>query len=242
VTDDTGDLDRLRARLAEEDYRLKDPHPASEKLSAYQANELSPEEDDAIQEHLANCRLCAQRLLDLQRFLAPPPEEVAAERVADFETEAEWRRLRKKIRPRKVLPPEVAIAAVLVLVLAWSLYRVVSLEKQLSEPITDLQPTTLEAQGSRKGAPVIAEPRSFKLGHVAAFETLSDPPHQRYRLIFRDKEGRIQRSVEDTEEDGIITLFLPRRFLPPGVYRVEVLGLDGPVQHPIRSFEVRFSR
>ena len=64
-------------------------HPAPEKLSAYQARELSPEEMGVIREHVAGCGLCAERLADLRRFLDVAPEE--REGVADLETAAEWR-------------------------------------------------------------------------------------------------------------------------------------------------------
>lgn len=98
MNDDTADLDRLFARLSGEGpHRGPDDHPAPEKLSAYQAKELSPEEDDALQEHLAHCTLCTELLLDLQRFLDPPPEDLPREGVVDFETAAEWRELRGRM-------------------------------------------------------------------------------------------------------------------------------------------------
>ena len=71
-------------------------HPAADKLAAYQADKLSPEENDAIQEHVASCDLCAERLLDLQRFLEFVPDPSRAG-VADLETAAEWRKLQRRI-------------------------------------------------------------------------------------------------------------------------------------------------
>jgi hypothetical protein len=100
VTEDT-DLDRLFTRLSTERRRpAPDDHPAPEKLSAYLANELSPEEDDAIQEHLTACTLCTGLLLDLQRFLDPPEEDRPREGVADFESAAEWRELKGRMGGR----------------------------------------------------------------------------------------------------------------------------------------------
>jgi hypothetical protein len=230
--------------LARAAHRRWDPgdHPPPETLSAYLANELPPEEDDRIQEHLANCRLCAEMLLDLQRFLDPAPAEPSRQGVADFAAAAEWRELRRKIAPPKggllarlLRSPGLPIAAMLALALIWTSYRMVSLKRELAKPITDLRPTTFEASGSRKGGP--AEPKSLKLGHVAAFETLSTYPQ--YRLLFRDQQGRIQRSVEDTQDDnGMITLFLPESSLPPGLYDIEVVGLAGSTTHPVRRFSV----
>jgi Putative zinc-finger len=98
VTEDT-DLDRLFTHLSDEGRRrpIPDAHPVPEKLSAYLANELSPEEDDALQEHLVGCTLCTDLLLDLQRFLDLPEEDRPREGVADFETAAEWRELRGRM-------------------------------------------------------------------------------------------------------------------------------------------------
>jgi hypothetical protein len=98
VNDDTADVDRLFARLSGEgSHRDPDDHPTPEKLSAYLANELSPEEDSVLQEHLAHCTLCTELLLDLQRFLDPPAEDLPREGIADFETVAGWRELRGRM-------------------------------------------------------------------------------------------------------------------------------------------------
>jgi len=83
---------------SDQPYRSKGPedHPSPEKLAAYFENELSPTEDDAIQEHLATCDLCAQALLDLKKFLKTPAEPIRPG-VADLEVASEWRDLRKRI-------------------------------------------------------------------------------------------------------------------------------------------------
>src|SRR3954471_7094568 len=77
-----------------EDRNRPDPeeHPDPETLTAYQANELSPEEDERIQDHLAVCQHCTELLLDLEEFLQPP--ESGVEPAADFEAAVDWRRLR----------------------------------------------------------------------------------------------------------------------------------------------------
>ena len=254
MTDETADLDRLFARLSTEGGP-GDPadHPAPEKLSAYQANELSPEEEDAIQEHLAHCTLCTGLLLDLQRFLDPPSEDRPREGVADFETAAEWRELREKLRVkaptavvrrsrlRKISAMQ-GFAAVLALFLVAMTIQIVVLERELAQPITDLKPkTTIEAQGGKKGAQGVAEPTPFRLGQVVAFDIHSSQPYARFRLIFRDEDGGgVRRVVEAPEnEEGMIAMFLPRRFLAPGIYKVEVLGLDGPTSDLVKEFDIR---
>jgi hypothetical protein len=251
VNDDT-DLDRLFARLSGEGHAPDpDDHPAPEKLSAYQANELSAEEDDAIQEHLVHCARCTELLLDLQRFLDPPPEDLPREGVADFETAAQWREVRRRIGEEKALPVAAkrglltgffspALAAVLALLLIGAAIQVVRLERELAEPITDLTPTTIEAPGTHKGAPVPAGFTPFRLGHVAAFDTHSPQPYLRFSLIFRDKNGQVKNTVEARENDeGMIVLFLPRRFVAPGTYSVEVQGEGGASSTPIRKFDIQ---
>lgn len=256
MTDDADELDRRLARLFEEGRRREDPedHPAPEKLSAYQAKELPPEEADAIQEHLVQCAFCTDLLLDLASFLEPQEEEGNREGVADLAAEAGWRKVRAELPPVRTtsasvdrrLPPAwitwvASAAAVLGLVVGWTSYRkAVQLE---TTPITDLTPTTVISQENQKG-PDTTEPTLLKLGRVAAFETLSDHPYPRYRLIFRDQRGQVQKSVEDSEDDdGKITMFLPNRFLPPGLYKVEVVGLGrGAAETPIRDFDIRISQ
>jgi hypothetical protein len=252
VTDDT-DLDRLFTRLStERRHPAPDDHPAPEKLSAYLANELSPEEDDALQEHLIACPLCTDLLLDLQRFLDPPEEDRPREGVADFEAAAEWRELKGKLgrgashpavvpkrRPLRRVAESPALAAVLALLLVGAAYRSVMLQRELTRPST-VQITTIEAPGGKKGAPASAEPTPFRLGNVAVFDTHSERPYPRYRLSFIDKDGRIQITVEAQEdENGMIGLRLPKNSLTPGLYHVEVVGLEGTAANPIREFDIR---
>jgi len=75
-------------------------HPTLQELVAYRAGELSAEADDRIQEHLTQCRDCAQLLLDLAEFeqFPPPPEEMAP---VDARTEASWQRLRPRLGERE---------------------------------------------------------------------------------------------------------------------------------------------
>jgi hypothetical protein len=215
-------------------------HPAAEKLSAYQANELPDAETDAIQEHVASCRLCAQRLLDLHQFLEFVPDR---ETVVHLDTVRDWRKLHRIITgelPRRLFRWS-AVAAVLAAGLVWAVYQIVSLEREIARPVTDLEITTLEVSGSRKGEPSAAEPRALKLGGVIALDTHFGYPL--YKLVFLDGNGRIRKTVEDTEdEDGMITLFLPPRFLPPGLYRIQVAGLRGSTAHPVGTFQVRLTR
>jgi hypothetical protein len=255
VNDDSADLDRLFARLSGDGHAQNpDAHPTPEELSAYLANELSPQADDAIQEHLTQCTLCAGLLLDLQRLLDPPPEDLPREGVADLETEVEWRELRGKLRatqapgtapdtdearkapPRKILRSQ-AVAAVLALLLVGAVFRIVVLDRQLASPVA-VQITTIEAQESKKGRP--SEPTPFHLGNVAVFETHLEQPHRKLRLSFKDKNGRILRTLDAQEdENGMVALLLPSRFLALGLYRVEVREAESSASQSPRKFDIR---
>lgn len=161
MNDDTADLDRLFARLSGEGHpQAPDDHPTPEKLSAYQANELSPEEDGAIQEHLVQCALCTELLLDLQRFLEPPAEDLPQEGVTDFEAAAEWRELRgrmgtasktaQKRQPAlKTLYQIAAVLAILAVGVAVGSYH----SRLQSQTAQEAIPVSLESEVGERSAP-----------------------------------------------------------------------------------------
>jgi hypothetical protein len=78
-------------------------HLSMERLAEYRAGELTASEAEAIQDHLAICRECADALLDLARFgalmeseepLPPGPGVPTPEQTA-----ASWRALRDHLTP-----------------------------------------------------------------------------------------------------------------------------------------------
>ncbi len=70
------DLHPALRELTDDSLRRQGPgsHPSPETLTAYHTGELSAAAADAVQEHLATCRHCADLLLDLPAFLDPPAE------------------------------------------------------------------------------------------------------------------------------------------------------------------------
>ncbi len=79
-------------------------HPSLADLMAYRAGELAAREEDHVQEHLTQCRDCAQLLLDLMEFeqFPQPPAELAP---PDERTDAAWRRLRPQLGGGEVAEP-----------------------------------------------------------------------------------------------------------------------------------------
>src|SRR5262245_29748869 len=74
-------------------------HLAPERLVAYHHDRLPAGEAEAVQEHLAACRLCSDLLLELVQFSREEQEEAgAASGLADFEEVVAWRRLSPFLR------------------------------------------------------------------------------------------------------------------------------------------------
>lgn len=247
MADETQDLDRLFERLAREERTKGDPeeHPSVSILTAYHANELSPEEDARIQEHLASCRRCAEIVQDFDSFLAEPAGEPE---VASFEVAAEWRKLRNRIRegdqvrkerPSPFLPSwktAYALAAVLFLgVVGLSLHNL-SLRRELEQPVAALELLLLRVSDRRSGEPEVHE---IRLPHLLELG-VSGLTYPEYRVEVTDSHGRRLRDVSIREgRDMGFTILLPKRFLPPGNYRFELFGVREGQREPLARHAVR---
>ena len=78
-------------------------HPTPEQLVAFRAAELSAEDAERIEAHLALCPECEQLLQDLVRFDEFEPAEASAA-LADREAQAAWQKLRPKLPVSNVKP------------------------------------------------------------------------------------------------------------------------------------------
>jgi hypothetical protein len=241
LSDETLDLDGMLGFLAEEGSHRRDPeeHLAPEILTAYQANELSPEEDERIQGHLAVCRHCTELLLDLDELLQPPETEAIP--VADFEAAADWRRLREgsgeaqepgpparkdrgDSRMLRSLRAFQLLAAALSVLVVGLLIHTVRLQRgfDILPPLQKtLEFSTTRSAGLPEPPEVIRLP--FNLGFVIA----GDSPT--YRIEILDANEHILKSRETSLREG--TIPLGERALSPGSYQVRVYELhDGQVQ------------
>ena len=77
------------------DRAAKGDHPTPELLASYQANELTAEENAAIQEHFSRCRGCSEMLLDFQAFKDPSEEETVE--ITEPRLATAWQRLRARL-------------------------------------------------------------------------------------------------------------------------------------------------
>jgi len=243
VTDDADELDRRLARLFEEGRRREDPtdHPSPEKLSAYQANELPPAEADEIQEHLTECSLCTELLLDLQRFLEPEEEDRPKEGVADFGAEAGWRELRGKMewkresegrdtpgaemsRLRKSLRRFQAAAAIFLVGLVGLSVYALRLRQEMRVSETPVAVSLINSIGARGEEDV--EILKASSGDSIVF-TLFHPqrPSREYRVEIRDAKGRAVwgRSGLPMRED-YLAFPVPPKTLGPGSYEVRIFA------------------
>jgi hypothetical protein len=244
VNDDTADVDRLFARLSgEAPHRDPDDHPAPEKLSAYLASELPPEEDNEIQEHLAHCTLCTELLLDLQRFLEPPAEDLPREGVVDFETAAGWRELRGRMgeegareaskppgRMRKIfgsLKVAYGLAAVLALTVVGLTLHTMTARQELSPADAEsvFLPSSMGVRG--EGLEKTIEFRSGQKGNVPLVFDAPEDSFPKYRMEIRRSNGKEPLRLEDIQRssEGDLAWKLSPDTLADGHYAVEVQGI-----------------
>lgn len=239
MSDETSDRDEVFDFLAEERRNRRDPeeHPSPEALTAYQANELSPEEDERIQDHLARCRHCTEMLLELEELLQP-----AEEPVADFKTAAEGRRLRGEIgKPTGLQTPEpgrearllrslrafqtlAAVLGIFTIGLSWYLVR----SQELSSILPPVPQKTLYFAQTR-AAGQAEKPEDVHLPLALGFATA--PGYPRYRLELLAKDGRQLYSAETALASA--ALRLDKNALPSGIYEVRLWGLKDGRSEPI---------
>jgi hypothetical protein len=86
---------RLALRLLEREERRRPDagwHPSPEELTAYRDSRLSSRRSARLCRHLGFCFDCPDLLLELERFLAPLPDEAGAGTAAEIA--ASWQDLR----------------------------------------------------------------------------------------------------------------------------------------------------
>lgn len=89
---------------------MTDSHLTARQLASYQAGQLSPGEEDEVQEHLTACRACTELLLSLPEFQelmeAEDLEAVARpeELPSPSETQASWQAVRARLEANRPAP------------------------------------------------------------------------------------------------------------------------------------------
>jgi anti-sigma factor RsiW len=239
-------------------------HPAAEKLSAYLANELSAEENDRIEEHVASCSLCAERLLDLQRFLEFAPDQ---SREGDLETEAEWRKLQDRIkiergsqaraatgrgRVRRVLisvKTAYGLAAMLTIGLVGLSMYTVRLRQELRSPGMNSRAVFLSSLTLARGLEDQVKTIDLAPHEEARIAFSLEAPHAAsfpaYRLEVKDIAGRLIVARDDLrKQDDAFVFILPTEGLSDGRYSIAVRGLREAERPPaeVGRYEFRIRR
>lgn len=243
-----------------------DGHSTPEELAAYHAGSLAPDEEERLQDHLALCRECTAKLLELGEFLAEAGEDTAG--PLPEELEGVWRDLRAQLpvaagpepplpaplpfssaradhrpaaRPRW-LPAAASVLLATTLGLAgWGLHlrRTVQelSEPQANVPFEDLFP---EAVRSGQGEPAVVE-----IAPGTRLFTLVLNPDESVRAdayvveIARADGGTVWRgSGLRANPYGSLSLVVPLRAMGAGEYRI-LLREEGGSGRPAGEFRLR---
>jgi hypothetical protein len=209
---------------------LPDPeqHPDPDRLYAYQADELTPEEDLEIQEHLALCGHCTELLLDVQHFTALPAQEETG--FSEFERAAGWRQLRARLdqdgfftrgRRRWWRSRVATVAAVFVLaVLGLSIYS-------LTRPAAEAWPfQTIDPLYSTRGEESKID--EVKLPVRLLLHSPAETRYSEYRAEIRDLKGTLIKDFSGLRQNDRYEVELPldRDALRLGEYRLRLRGLQ----------------
>ena len=257
MDDDKPPLEPTLRALAQKARRDLDDHPTPEELVAYRSGELTPQDEERIQDHLALCRDCSQLLLDLKDFEEDKPEDEAG--LSDAQVEAAWRRLRPRLEERKVLTsrrwfasPRVAYglaAALFVCVVGLSFWVSTLRERlrDLSSPEVNFAMVELEPIGeTSRGAGTAAETGKIPAGGLSfglVLHPLDPGEYSDYEIdILPGKGGDVLWSQHGVQraDDGM-RVRIPRDFLPAGAYRIRLYGLEGDRRDPLGEFAFEIS-
>lgn len=228
-------------------------HPTPEALTAYDANELTPEQDGRIQEHFLECRDCPELLLDYKHFSEPDAAAAEAPELSESWIAASWESLRARLaaearkggwrsflaklgRRSGSVAVAYAMAAGLLACMVGLSGWVASLHReagQMQEP--QLNPTIAIlhlAEPARSGGepaeiPVVVPPGSQSF--LLVLVPLVEPMETEHRLEIRTPQGRAVWSGGGLTKtaDGTFVVGLSRRFLKAGQYRIRLLREGG---------------
>ncbi len=224
-------------------------HLTADELVAYRGGELSQDEKERVQEHLAACPDCTSLLLDLAVF-----QEEAGPPASEFEVAAVWRGVRQRAAEPKervvARPPRwlQALAASLLVATAALSFRAVTLERRLAEanrPEINTPVEDLRAPVARGGTPepvtVTLEPgmRLFTLVLVPA----SRQDYPDYEVTLLRAGGSEVWSGRGFRKNrfGSFSLTLSRDLAGAGEYRVRLSGLEGDRRISLGEYNLRIN-
>lgn len=228
-------------------------HPTPDELLHYHVGEVSPEQRESIQDHLALCPECVRTVLDLDTF-PNLPVPGPGERLSTEEISVEWERFRKRaeqarsssswrtFRPSN-LPWKLA-AALLVVCLGLGI-QMVRLQRQvgsLSRPrggveLVDLSPVESRAERAEGEAQGFQpHPWADRLVLILNLVDIRSFPEYEVQIAVADgHEVWRGRELRRTPE-GTFALEVSRRFLPSGSYRIRLFGIGPQGATPVAEY------
>lgn len=241
--------------LAAEARRGLDPHLSPEDLLDYHAGDVTGDERERIQDHLALCPVCTRALLDLESF--PNVEPVREEdRLSDSALAGEWRRFEERTgaiplprAARRAFPSSPALpwalaASLLLAVLGLSVWAGL-LRRDLSAPradvyVADLTPREESRERSVAEEEVVRVPAWAD--RVLLILNLAEvPSFPEYRVEIAPAGGKAvwsRRGVRPSP-DGNFTLEIPRSFLAGGPRGIRLYGRQGNAWTVVAEYGVR---
>jgi anti-sigma factor RsiW len=230
-----------------------DRHPSPEQLVAFHEDRLSPQELEAVREHLAACPDCTTQLL----ALAEPFEgdEGEPEEVSPADVDAAWQRQRERLFPGAEAPPlrwrfsplQKAWGTAAALGLAAALLSFVVVRQgldlarlrqpQLNPPLVNLEPSGLSRQPAR-----VAE-LQFPAGAERAWVILNTQarlPDSFYDIHVVAPDGKVVHRFESVpkSEKSNFRIEIPRGLLPAGTYSL-MLVAQGRRIYIVDQFDLR---
>lgn len=234
-----------------------DAHPDPERLAAYHAGELPPEEEGRVQDHLALCRECADLLLDLDG-LADPGFGAGADLSAK---EAVWQSLREEIGKEEIPSPPVvpfrrpvrssprwlqALAASLLVATLGLSFWAASLKRMVAELSGTRTATVLQLDAeATRGEGGLPLPTVSSDADVITLilNGAGQRRYERYRFeIVREGGDRVGGGPIERDPDSyddFKPIALARREIGPGDYRVHLFGRRGGREEPVQEYAFR---
>ncbi len=238
-------------------------HPTPEALTAYDADELTPEQDDRIQEHFLECRDCPELLLDYKTFTAPDAADQEVPGLSDSWVAASWESLRARLaaethagRWRSFVarlvgrfpsaPMAYALATGFFACSVGLSFWVTSLQREvgwLQEPQLNLPIAYLHlaeaTRGDQPASSFVVPPgvRSFLL----VLTPLVEPMETGYRLEIRTRDGGEVWSGSGLArtDEGTFVIGLSRQFLKAGEYRILLFHDGGGGAKVVEEYAMR---
>lgn len=219
----------------------------------YRQDELTERDREHLLEHAAVSPATARALLDARTFPAVEPAE-EGDRVKTEDLDLQWRRLRNRLQDKKkaesiseVLNSSwfgrvgpfltslrfarvTAAISLSALIVSWTVFLQSRQSKEskprINLPIIELIPESL---ASERGLAREVDLPDFSTGMLLVFTLDVRVPAGEYEVKIQDSEANEVWSSFDLRHtrEGLLTLVLPRGFLPPGKYRFTIWSIDG---------------